>query len=645
MALVEMKKIRLAVHKTSVTEVLRAIQKIGVVHFTEVTDKQPEMVQKEKTAFQFNYASSRLDFAVEFLSKYDKPKGKLRSMIEGSRVFITGTEIYKTANSFVYNEIIDEVQELEKKINVANVRLKTLDEEVEILSLWKKYNTPLNISTETLYTQTLFLTGEEENFKEFEDSLQKNSTLYNIEHITENQSVFTFLKENRPVIDPLFREKEIELVELPKRRGTPKEELERISRAKLKEIEKLEKYNAQAKKFAESLPQLKVVADYIYWSKQKHNLISRSMKTESVLAFEGWCPKEKISLLHKCMKNKSNLYVLEELELAEDEVPPVEIENGSLIKPFESVTRLYGLPGHKDLDPTPFLAGFFFIFFGLSLTDVGYGIVLFLLTASVLAFYRVPKNISPLIELLMYGGIASTIIGLFFGGYLGIDIAEMPSYLQKIALFDPIKEPLTILGLSLALGVIQILFGLMLKIVSEAKQGFLWQGILDQGPWILVFISLILFGANKASLLGGAGEFYTYLVYIAFASVMISAGRKGKGVLGKIFGGILGLYASIGFFSDVLSYSRLLALGLATSALAFAVNLIASMVEGVPVIGTILVVIILVGGHAFNLGVNLLGAFIHSSRLQFVEFFGKFITGTGRPYTPFKREERYVVIE
>ncbi|MCK5591630.1 MAG: V-type ATP synthase subunit I, partial [Candidatus Pacebacteria bacterium] len=140
-------------------------------------------------------------------------------------------------------------------------------------------------------------------------------------------------------------------------------------------------------------------------------------------------------------------------------------------------------------------------------------------------------------------------------------------------------------------------------------------------------------------------EFYTYFVYIAFASVMICAGRKGKGVIGKVFGGILGLYGSIGFFSDVLSYSRLLALGLATSALAFAVNLIASMVEGIPVIGTILVVIILVGGHAFNLGVNLLGAFIHSSRLQFVEFFGKFISGTGRPYTPFKREERYVVIE
>ena len=645
MALIEMQKIRLAVHKTSVTDVLRAIQKLGVVHFTEVTDKQPEMVQKEKTAFQFNYASSRLDFAVEFLSKHDKPKGRLRSMIEGNRVFITGTDIYKTANSFVYNEIIDEVQELEKKINVANVRLKTLGEESEILSLWEKYDTPLNISTETLHTQTLFLTGEEENFKEFEDSLQKKSTLYNIEHIAENRSVFTFFKENHSIIDPLLREKEIESFELPKRRGTPKEELERISRAKVKEIEKLDEYNAQARKFAENLPQLKVVADYIYWSKQKHNLISRSMKTESVLTFEGWCPKEKISLLHKRMKNKTDLYVLEELKPTEEEIPPVEIKNGSLVKPFESVTRLYGLPGHKDMDPTPFLAGFFFIFFGLCLTDVGYGIILFLLTASVLAFYRVPKNISPLIELLMYGGIASTIIGLFFGGYLGIDITEMPPYLQKIALFDPIKEPLIILGLSLALGVIQILFGLVLKVVSDAKQGNLWQGVLDQGPWILVFISLICFGANKAALLGGAPELYTYFVYIAFASVMICAGRKGKGIIGKVFGGILGLYDSIGFFSDVLSYSRLLALGLATSALAFAINLIASMVEGVPVIGTILVVIVLIGGHAFNLGVNLLGAFIHSSRLQFVEFFGKFISGTGRPYTPFKREERYVVIE
>ena len=645
MALIEMQKIRLVIYRSSATDVLRAIQKLGVIQFTEVTNEQSEMVQKEKTAFQFNYASSRLDFAVEFLSKYDKPKGKLRGMIEGSRVFVTGTEIYKTAKTFVYNELIDEVQELEKKINVANARLKILEEEADILKLWEKYDIPLNTPTETLHTQTLFLEGENPCFEEFERSLQKDFVLYNIEHITENQSVFTFFKKDRTAIDPLFRETEIELVELPKRRGTPKEELERISRARIKENSNLEEYCTQAKRFAEKLPELKIVADYIYWNKQKHNLISRSMMTKSVLVFEGWCPKEKISLLHERAKNKTDLYVIEELKPTKEEIPPVEIENGSLIKPFESVTRLYGLPGHKDLDPTPFLAGFFFIFFGLSLTDVGYGIVLFLLTASVLAFYRVPKNISPLIELLMYGGIASTIIGLFFGGYLGVDISEMPPYLQKVAVFDPIKEPLTILGLSLILGVIQILFGLILKIVSDAKQGNFQQGLLDQGPWILVFISLICFGANKAALLGGAPEFYTYFVYIAFASVMICAGRKGKGVIGKVFGGILGLYGSIGFFSDVLSYSRLLALGLATSALAFAVNLIASMVEGIPVIGTILVVIILVGGHAFNLGVNLLGAFIHSSRLQFVEFFGKFISGTGRPYTPFKREERYVVIE
>ncbi|MCK5591588.1 MAG: hypothetical protein KAI72_06510, partial [Candidatus Pacebacteria bacterium] len=212
-----MQKIRLVIYRSSATDVLRAIQKLGVIQFTEVTNEQSEMVQKEKTAFQFNYASSRLDFAVEFLSKYDKPKGKLRGMIEGSRVFVTGTEIYKTAKTFVYNELIDEVQELEKKINVANARLKILEEEADILKLWEKYDIPLNTPTETLHTQTLFLEGENPCFEEFERSLQKDFVLYNIEHITENQSVFTFFKKDRTAIDPLFRETEIELVELPKR--------------------------------------------------------------------------------------------------------------------------------------------------------------------------------------------------------------------------------------------------------------------------------------------------------------------------------------------------------------------------------------------------------------------------------------------
>jgi len=388
-----------------------------------------------------------------------------------------------------------------------------------------------------------------------------------------------------------------------------------------------------------------MLADFMQWGKARHNLISSSMTTGETIVLEGWVPTKNLRALRTRIENKTDYYALEELETPQDEIPPVAIENSAFIQPFESITRLYGLPSYSNLDPTVFLAGFFFIFFGLSLTDVGYGFVLIALTASALYFYKPPPELRPFIKLILYGGVASVIAGLFFGGYLGVDVSLLPAWLQAIQTFDPIASPMPVLYFALSLGVVQILFGLILDIVRASKNGEFMDGLLDKGPWILIFLSLILFGGNALGFFAGDSTYYVWGIYAALLSLVTTQGRKEKSLLKKALKGITSLYDSIGYFSDVLSYSRLLALGLATSALAFAVNLIASMVEGVPYIGFVLVIAILLIGHTFNLAVNVLGAFIHSARLQFVEFFGKFITGSGTEFKPFARDERHVVIE
>jgi V/A-type H+-transporting ATPase subunit I len=292
------------------------------------------------------------------------------------------------------------------------------------------------------------------------------------------------------------------------------------------------------------------------------------------------------------------------------------------------------------------LAGFFFLFFGLSLTDVGYGLFLMVVALVVLFYFKVPPIIKLFGKLLFLMGLSSALVGLLFGGYLGIEASKLPAWLQAIQVFDPIGNPLPVFYLALALGVVQVMFGMVLKIYSDARNKMLMTGILDQGPWLLLFTSLIFYGASVL----GYVNFVTsddvlILVYLALVTVVVSSGRTGKTVLGKIQMSLLSLYNSIGYFSDILSYSRLLALGLATSALAFAVNLIAEIVsEMIPYVGFILAIIILIVGHLFTLVVNTLGAFIHSARLQFVEFFGKFITGTGQNFKPLTRKETYINI-
>jgi V/A-type H+-transporting ATPase subunit I len=338
---------------------------------------------------------------------------------------------------------------------------------------------------------------------------------------------------------------------------------------------------------------------------------------------------------------------MSDLEPQAGEEPPVDIVNNSFIQPFEAVTRLYGMPGHKDLDPTLFLAGFFFLFFGLSLTDVGYGIFLMAVATMILTLFKVAPVVRTFAKLLLFMGLGSALVGLLFGGYLGIAPESLPSWLRAIQLFDPIGNPLPVFYLALGLGVFQVMVGMFLKIYSDARNGELMNGILDQGPWLFVFFAAIAYLGVTTGYLNiiATPDQLINLIYVGLVLVVLASGRKGKTILEKVQSAALSLYASIGYFSDILSYSRLLALGLATTALAFAVNLIAEIVyDAVPYVGIVFAGLVLVIGHTFTLAVNTLGAFIHSARLQFVEFFGKFISGTGRLFRPFAREKSYVSI-
>ena len=640
-----MQKMRLFIHREDAVDALRAIQKLGNVEFQEVPNEDGKLHKGEKTVFEFNYVSSRLDQAVEFLIPYAPKQGMLKGMFEGSRVPVTGTELYETAKAFSYNEIIDQVQELQKKLTHAETRIKELTAEQELLEGWKELDVALGVNRTTQTTQTIFLKASFEAVSSFEKAAEENKTPLYVLQVNDTHYACAYLIENEGDILSLAKTHELEQVELPMRRGTAEEELERISRALKHEHEHIKEAEEEAKKLAKDLPQLRMVSDFTYWRKNKHDLLSNASRSENVLVFEGWAPVAELKTIEESIANKTKEYALEEIEPLEGELPPVEIKNNAIVKPFESVTRLYGLPGHDDIDPTMFLAGFFFIFFGLSLTDVGYGLILFLATGGGLLFYDVPKEMRPFMMLFMFGGLSSILVGLFFGGYFGVDMSLMPQWVQALQAFDPIKNPIPVFYLALGLGVVQILAGLTLKIVREAKNGDLVGGVLDQGPWILMFLSLMLWGAATGGLIALAPSVAIYAVYVAIASLILTQGRKEKNIFMKAFKGVFSLYDSISYLSDILSYSRLLALGLATTALAFAVNLIAGMVKEVPVVGFLLMAVILVVGHLFNLAVNVLGAFIHSSRLQFVEFFGKFISGTGRNFKPFKRDERYVAIK
>ena len=656
MSVVPMKKMRLYVHHSCVDEALAIVQALASVEFiTDHTDRTSGSYAASATNLY-----TRIGQAVQFLEQYATQPTLLESLLQGSLTTVRAKDIaYHQSNVSIIESVIRDVEALQAQEIAEREEIRRLESLCADLRAWQ--NLPFALSdltterTNTALVEVPVLLLQQESKSDIASLLQQELVAYkeslHIEAVSSTQAAVVIHDESGALITTLETTlKRIggNIVTPPPGNKTPELELEQVSQKLHRIKNQYATTQAQIASFAkEHLSDLRVKHDILAWQVDRGVVADGGSATISTVVMNGWIKVPAISETEAALAAAGVPATLETFAAEPEEEPPVEIENHRLIRPFEFITRLYGLPSHRDLDPTVFLAGFFFLFFGLSLTDVGYG--LFLMTAALLMLFvfKLSKTTRQFGALLFVMGLGSTVVGLLFGGYFGIDPASLPAPLQAIQQFDPIADPLPVFYLALGLGVVQVMFGMMLKIVSDARNGQLLDGVLDQAPWLALFVFLLLYGAASFDI--AFSEYidqFLYLIYGALAAIVLTGARKGQTILQMIQYSFLSMYQSIGYFSDILSYSRLLALGLATTALAFAVNLIAEIVyDAVPYVGFAFALLVLIIGHAFTLAVNTLGAFIHSARLQFVEFFGKFITGSGRLFTPLARRETYVAVE
>lgn len=652
MSVIPMQKVRLSVYVSDVDKALDVIQRAGALEFTETNMSD---VTDPDILFPYAELLPKVQHAVQFLEPYAPKTSLWRSLREGTRDELTETEIKKKLeNTDVILPLVEDFERLQVEFVEVNEQLRLLEEQHALLSIWK--NLPIKLSQlETVSTKTMLIErkskGESQSLKgALESVLVEQQTPHHITEVSDSAVAVTLANDTQVIqtFESVIGNLPVEIVTPPKGKETPEVEFVAVSEKMAAVKGELALLHDQAEHFARThIRQLQVAGEILSWQKERYAVVDDAVATSYLVVFDGWLNKNKRTAIEKEFVAQDIAALFTELEVAEDEQPPVDIENTAFFRPFEAVTRLYGMPGYKDLDPTVFLAGFFFLFFGLSLTDVGYGLFLVIVSLIVLTLFKVPETIRSFAKLLVFVGTATVLVGMLFGGYFGIAPENLPAALKAFQLFDPIGNPLPVFYLALGLGVFQVMVGMLVKIYSEYKQGRLLTGVLDQGPWFLMFCLAILALATKleyTSIL--AMEQVINLMYVGLVLIVLSSGRKGETVFAKVKDSLSGLYDSIGYFSDILSYSRLLALGLATTALAFAVNMIAGMIfNKESYISYILAGAVLVVGHLFTLAVNTLGAFIHSARLQFVEFFGKFITGTGREFAPLSRTEKHVTVK
>ncbi|MDD3642427.1 MAG: hypothetical protein PHQ19_03080 [Candidatus Krumholzibacteria bacterium] len=404
----------------------------------------------------------------------------------------------------------------------------------------------------------------------------------------------------------------------------------------------------EAREIARSADGLRLLADHYREAIALAAVEEHFLRTDSAVLVEGWVRALDRRWLERELRARFDGIETALRPPRGDEQPPISLDNGRAVRPFEFVTTLYGRPVYGEKDPTPLLAPFFLLFFALCLTDAGYGLTLAAISGIVLYRLKPSGGAGKLFRLLLIGGIATAVVGIVAGGVFGVSAESLPPPISRFVLIDPLKEPMKMLNISFLMGIVHILFGMGIRMAASLRAGLVADALLDELAWMIFLLALAPLG--YAGILGGEvpGGIMTAAKYAALgmaAVILMTGGRRWGSPVRKFFGGLVKFYDVVGYFGDVLSYARLLALGLATSAIALAVNDIARMVAGLPwYTGYAAMAAVLVGGHLFNLAVNTLGAFVHSGRLQYLEFFSKFFTGGGREFRPFRSERRYSVL-
>lgn len=368
------------------------------------------------------------------------------------------------------------------------------------------------------------------------------------------------------------------------------------------------------------------------------------LETNRAFLINGWIPTEIASKAKEHLESEYTVSI-EIAEPEDEEEFPVLLENMGIAEAGEPVSNMYSLPHSREIDPNAVMAPFFILFFGLMLSDGGYGILMALAAGFILKRFKLEDGTRKFIKLIFYCGIATIFWGILFGSWFGIEaLAKYGVWL------NPVEKPELLLSWSLLFGIIHMYAGFGLKAANLIRRKKYLDALFDVGFRLIFytgFIMVLLPFAPEMNKEAAAPLVDIGLVLLIAGAILIvlTQGRDKKNIIGKFFGGVMSLYDVVGFMSDVLSYSRLLALGLATGIIASIINQMSVMFDFPLILKVILMVAILLVGHIVNFAINALGAYVHSCRLQYLEFFGKFFTGGGEAFKPLRANTKYVALK
>ncbi len=650
MSLVEMQKVNLIALSQYKDQILQLLQESELIHILKISNTP----NSRTSSSDFDYKLAELKSTIAFLEHIGQHKKSFIESFVPPKDEITQADIKKTIANFNYQEIINQYKHLENRLNNLKNLINELQIEYAKVTPWASLDIPLENLSHTQKTSILTGTVKKKNLETFKNQVSSFSKNTEINIINELRGqvflVLVYLNEDKKDFDQLLSKTNLNPVDLPSSKRTASEELAHIIKVKKEAQAEVNKQLAEAKQLLPNLSKLKLTHDYFL--EQKNQLLAKEnfFMSQHTFVVEGWIKKKDFNKLKVKLKSLTQAFELYRVKPDEKEKPPVVIENPKLASPFELITKVYGNPKNDELDPTLPLSFFFALFFGMCLGDFGYGLSLILISIYFLKKYKLPQGGQSLFELFILGGGVSMLVGILTGTYFGLSPEGIPNtllplrnLLLSLQIVNPIKNPLTMLIISLALGVIQIFFGISLQIYNNIRNKRYLEALFDDVFWMFFLGSLVFLIVSSAMSLATTA-IASKMSILGAILLIFTQGRHKTNIIQKFLSGLLSLYKVTSYMGDTLSYSRLLALGMSSAIIGSVINILAGMVKSVPIFGIVLMAVLLIFGHIFNLIISTLGAFVHSMRLQMVEFFSKFYEGGGMEFKPFKREAEYTII-
>ncbi|MDO5695906.1 MAG: V-type ATP synthase subunit I [Eubacteriales bacterium] len=651
MAIVEMKKFHLLALKSDKEELLRRLQIFRNVQFNDIASEEHRTetyaalapVKAVEAYNEADTALTRCEYCLNQLGKYYPEKGGFKALKEGLPN-LTFSELEEQAKKVDFQGIYEQIKHNGDALDGARYDLHKAREEINELSVFRKLDI-VPRETDGLRKAASYIGSVPiKSRREFEAALNTLERVYfELIGLKKDDAMYVifFYRPDEAAVDEILKEKGFSKINLKLNQRVEdrlkelKEEIRLLRQRReqtIKELGEMTKYRTALKLYYEYMSNLRVRID-------TNRLL---LGSDSTCCIEGYFPAyqetEFLQIINEVTGGANNTTV-EDVDRDSRDVP-IMLKNNKLFGIFEPVTATYAMPRYNELDPTPWLAPFYALFFGMMSADAGYGLLMLVLCALGLKMFNLKPGMKKNVKFFLIVSIFTLFWGVIYNSYFGFKLEFMPQVL------DMGTQAMPILLLSVAMGAIHLFTGLALKGYMLIRDGHALDAVFDVLSWYLALIGAILFiGGGPMGLSASVSNVAKWVMIAGMALIVIGGMRSTPGGIGgKIGAGMYNLYGISGYVGDFVSYSRLMALGLSGAYIALSVNTIAGMMFG-NVFGIIVGIIIMILFHAFNIFLSYLGAYVHGMRLIYVEFFGKFYEGGGKPFRYFRSKSKYINLD